>query len=115
MRHCLIHRFQPTGVEALFDILSKLFSFKQSLTESIAAFSACMRILATRSKTAGQVITPTLQMLATLLGLDPQWFGDMHDTFKSGASDYSKENLPSFMMKVEIFKRQKSIHTSSSS
>mmetsp|Transcript_27954 Transcript_27954/g.32232 ORF Transcript_27954/g.32232 Transcript_27954/m.32232 type:complete len:145 (-) Transcript_27954:509-943(-) len=114
MRHRLIQKFQPTGVEALFDILLKFFSFEQSSTESTAGFSSCMCILATHSKTAGQVVTPTLQVIATLLRLDSQQFGDMHATFDNGMPDYSKDNLPSFMTKFENFEQHKSILTSSS-
>jgi len=87
MRLRLTHKFQPTGVEALFDILSKFFAFKQASRKSTAIFAAQMRIMSTRSATASQEITPTLQVLATLLGLDQQQFGNLHATFENGTLD----------------------------
>ena len=109
MRSRLICNFQPTGVEALFDILSNFFAFKQASSESTSAFAVRMRIMSTRSATAGQTITPTLQVLATLLGLDQQCFGDLHATFENETSDYSNDDLQSFMTKVENFERRKGI------
>jgi len=82
MRQRLITKYQPTDVEALFDILTQFFQFKQSSSEFTASFASRMRILSSRAKIAGQVITPTLQVLFTLLGLDPSRFSELLRTFE---------------------------------